>query len=323
MTRFLTVATLLVVSSASSLARAEGDPAAAMELFRRGRELVSKGEWKEGCAQFQASMDMFPSIGALLNIAECREHEGKLASALSAYVKAGLLNQKTSDEKERAEVSAHIDEKSKALRPRVPMLTIQIATRPKGLRVTRDGEEVPSSALGTALPTNPGKVTIEASALGMSAREEITLPEGASKTVALELRAAGPATGGPGDAPATRGVVPAWAWATGAIGLVAGGVGIGFAIDYASAKSKAKEICGGNFDSCVPSDPSFDVDSFNARKNRDVGAGIAFGVVGGALVTAAIVGIARGGSTAPREQAWSLSPWLGQRSGGVELVQRF
>src|SRR5690349_15880908 len=58
------------------------DAAAAEALYRRGRELLSAGNWAEACAKFDASMALNPAASTMLNIARCHEHEGKIAQAL-------------------------------------------------------------------------------------------------------------------------------------------------------------------------------------------------------------------------------------------------
>ena len=39
------------------------------------------GDWPKACAKFDASMQLDPSPSTLLNVAECLEHDGKLARA--------------------------------------------------------------------------------------------------------------------------------------------------------------------------------------------------------------------------------------------------
>ena len=64
-------------ASAQTAAPKQQDPVAAQALFKAARQLVDKGNYAEGCPQFAASFELYPSASTMLNVAQCHEHDGK------------------------------------------------------------------------------------------------------------------------------------------------------------------------------------------------------------------------------------------------------
>src|SRR5262249_26584812 len=82
----LVTATFLVLVHAPGVARASGnDPAAAEALFREGRAAAQKGDWETACPKLRESQRLDPAAGTLLNLADCEEHRGKVATAWQLY----------------------------------------------------------------------------------------------------------------------------------------------------------------------------------------------------------------------------------------------
>ncbi|MBL9027767.1 MAG: hypothetical protein JNL21_36590 [Myxococcales bacterium] len=164
------------------------DPAGAEALFKRGLEALEKDDWATACPQFEASLKLDPSVGAQINVARCAEHDGKLARAWAEYQKARVLNRETAGAKRKKEVDAFLDDAITKLEPRLPYVTVTLARRPEGLRVERDGIELPLEGLGVAVPVDPGRHVFTATAPGhRGAREEIDLAESARREVVLDL----------------------------------------------------------------------------------------------------------------------------------------
>src|SRR5690606_10533025 len=69
-------------------AAAHAQAAEAEVLFRDGRKLIKAGKLAEGCDKIAASERLESSVGALLNLGDCREKLGELASAWAAFRKA-------------------------------------------------------------------------------------------------------------------------------------------------------------------------------------------------------------------------------------------
>src|SRR5262249_42741606 len=85
---------------------ARAQSAEAEALFRDGRELIKAGKLAAGCERLAASERLESSVGTLLNLGDCREKLGKLASAWAAFRKAEALAKRTpGDERRQAEAA--------------------------------------------------------------------------------------------------------------------------------------------------------------------------------------------------------------------------
>lgn len=175
-------AILMVSSLASAQAR---DPAGAEKLYDEGAKLLAAEDWPGACAKFEQSFALDPAPGTLLNLSSCAERDGKLALAWSRLRDAKSLNADTASETRRAEIARFIDAGIARLEPRIPQLTLHVKDAPADVQVKRDGQP---TAIGAALPVDPGKHVIEVTAPGREpVRKEITLAEGAKEELVLEV----------------------------------------------------------------------------------------------------------------------------------------
>lgn len=164
------------------------DPAAAEALFKKGLDALEKDDWTTACPQFEASFKLDPSVGAQINIARCAEHDGKLALAWAEYQRARVLNRETPGAKRKQDVESFLDGAIGKLEPRLPYVTVRLVHSPEGLRVERDGVELPIESLALAVPVDPGKHVYTATAPGYRPlRQEIDLAEAARREVVLDL----------------------------------------------------------------------------------------------------------------------------------------
>jgi hypothetical protein len=167
------------IGSARSVAHAQSAEAEA--LFRDGRGLIKTGKLAAGCDKFAASERLESSVGTLLNLGDCREKLGKLASAWAAFRKAEALAQRTGGDERR---QAEANRRAALLEPRLPYLVIEVEHRVDGLIVRRDGEIVDHAAWNTALPVDPGTYTILAEAPGhVPWRTTVTIAAGDARHV--------------------------------------------------------------------------------------------------------------------------------------------
>ena len=250
----------MTLLAAASTGRADDRPAA-QGLFDEGRRLMSAQHYDEACPKFEESQRLDPAVGTLLNLAVCYEKAGRVASAWSAYLDVAAKAD-AAGQKDRARVGR---EKAAALAPRVSKIVI---AAPSGgaaadLEVTRDGEAVGHAQFGVAVPADPGKHVIAASAPGKQGwSTSVTTTEGQTSTVSVpELAPAGAAatatdTGSvPAPAPAEPPAPPPdavhrgigtqklLALVAGGIGVVGIGIGAGFGIDSLSKHSNASQQC--------------------------------------------------------------------------------
>jgi tetratricopeptide (TPR) repeat protein len=152
-------AAAVIALCAAATARAQSPEAEV--LFRDGRRLIQAGQLAEGCDKLEASERLESSVGALLNLGDCREKLGQLASAWAAFRKAeAKAKHAGDDDKRRAEARR----RAGLLEPRLSYLVIQVEHPPDGLVVRRDGEPVVRELWNTAVPVDPGTYELTAQA---------------------------------------------------------------------------------------------------------------------------------------------------------------
>lgn len=136
--------------------------AQAEALFQEGRQLMADGKYDEACPKLRASMDLDPGYGTLFNLAECHSKQGKTATAWALYREAAGMAQKM-DQADRVEKANRY---ATELEPTLLRVTIVVTNDTPGLEIKRNGVVVPKAIWGTALPVDPGKHVVEASAPG-------------------------------------------------------------------------------------------------------------------------------------------------------------
>src|SRR6185312_13115774 len=106
-------------------ARADGESAAAEALFQQGKSLVEQKQWDEACPKFAASYKLDKTLGTLLNLADCEEHQTRIASAWAHWGEAVELAEKTGDKR-----VGFATERRDALVKRLPMIRVDVAASP-------------------------------------------------------------------------------------------------------------------------------------------------------------------------------------------------
>ncbi len=164
--RVLPVAVLAAAGLLLRLPAAFAQSAEAEMLFRDGRTLIKAGKLAAGCDKLDASARLEPSIGTLLNLGDCREKLGKLASAWAAFRKAEAMAKRAGgDDKRQAEAA----KRAITLEPNLANLVIEVKQKVDGLVIRRDGELVDPGIWSTAVPLDPGGYKIVAEAPGYTA----------------------------------------------------------------------------------------------------------------------------------------------------------
>jgi hypothetical protein len=211
-------------------AQGGGNKAAAEALFVEGRNLMAQERFAEACPKFEASQELDPGLGTMLNLAECYEKTGKTASAWAQYREA-IPVARSAGSKEREDLAT---ERAKALQDRLSTLTIRAKSSDgAALDVRRDGVPVHGAQLGTPIPVDPGEHTIEASSEGKqpwSTKVEVGADAAKVEVEIPPLQAAadgaGPATTG-GDVTLDSGTAPSSSGSgQRTLGLILGGVGV-------------------------------------------------------------------------------------------------
>jgi hypothetical protein len=142
----------------ASVARA--DSVTAEALFQSGREALDKGNVEAACERFEESYRLEPRPGTALNLGNCRERLGQVASAWQRFREAA---QTLPADDARSAVAK---ERASALAGKVPKLVLRTPEDAEGWVVLRDGVELGSASLNLALPVDPGSHRIEVRAPG-------------------------------------------------------------------------------------------------------------------------------------------------------------
>lgn len=170
--------TLAQEASAQSKDRA----AEAKAQFEAGQAAVEKGDLKGARALFLASRDRLSTAGTLLNLADCEEQLGLVASAWQHFQEAVPLL-RVGDSR-----VVFANERATAVEPRVPKLRIDLAAgAPTGTRVLIDAREVPAASLLADVPLDPGDYTVTVAAPGRVDRNyPVKLAEKQRQTLSVE-----------------------------------------------------------------------------------------------------------------------------------------
>jgi tetratricopeptide (TPR) repeat protein len=160
----LSLAAGSTLSAASAFAQSSSDSATAQALFDGAKKLMKAGDYSDACPKLEESQRIDAHSGTALNLADCYERTGRLASAWSTFLEAATLA-KASGNAARERVAS---ERAAALVPRLSNLLISAphaSTTPE-LVITRDSEVVGAAQLGLPLPMDAGEHVIAARAPG-------------------------------------------------------------------------------------------------------------------------------------------------------------
>src|SRR6478736_496331 len=281
--------------------------AAAESLFHDALKAMKSGHFAEACPKLEESERIDPAIGTLLYLAECYEKTGRTASAWATFREAASAAQ-AQGETERTRKAA---ERADRLQPTLSKLTLKVVPETAqiaSLRVTRDNVVIAKTLFGVALPVDPGKYHIVASADGYQSYEADIEVLGNADSKALEIPALAQSTTAPVAAaaavPATQNAPPASAqtappppnpppasgsnglrtaaYVTGALGVVSLGVGTYFGVKAISKNNDAKDHCPAGNTCNDPAGESLTNDAQSAAtvSNITIGIGAAFVVAG-------------------------------------------
>jgi hypothetical protein len=259
---FLGVTVFSFALHGAAQGKSGGNRAAAEALFNQGRDLMTAGKFAEACPKFEASQQLDPGLGTMLNLAECYEKTGRTASAWAEYREAIPLA-RAAGSRARQDLAT---ERAQALQDRLSTLTIRAMSGDDPnvhLEVRRDGVALQEAELGSAIPVDPGMHVIEAAAPGKQPwSSKIQVGADAAK-VAVEIPALQAASGSPGapgatpivatttapsgeppaDKPASGSAMRTTGLVFGGVGVVGIGLGTFFGLQASSKWSEAKSKC--------------------------------------------------------------------------------
>jgi hypothetical protein len=159
-------AALVTLIAAAAPAAAQEGGAPAESLFEDGRALLAQGRYAEACAKLTESERLDPAVGTLLNLGDCYEKLGKIATAWAVFKQAATMARAGKQLAREKIASARV----LALEPKIPRLSIQVPAPPPGLEVRRDGLVLGAAEWAatdpSALAIDPGDHELVASAPG-------------------------------------------------------------------------------------------------------------------------------------------------------------
>jgi hypothetical protein len=216
----------------------------AQALFEEGTALFARADYDQACEKFRASDELDPKGGTELNLALCREKQGRTASAWTAFSEARNRSLKEG----RSERVAFADKKIAELKPVLPHLRVTITDEPRALEIKVDGQVLPHAAWNTSVPIDPGDHRIEASApdrrpvtltVRAARAEETTAALPALVSIPKAVVVAPPVEQAERDLPRSR-----WlGWTALGAGVAAVGVGSVFGLAAFSNRSDAESLC--------------------------------------------------------------------------------
>lgn len=324
--RLLVIVILLASSATAAFAQANPQ---AEDLFRQGRQAMETKHFAEACQAFEGSQRLEPMVATLMNLADCREKNGQLATAWGLFL--DVVRQVRDDAKQVA-LRDVATKRAAALEGRLSRLTINVpeTSRIEGLRILRNGTAVDPATWNRSLPIDGGTYEIAASAPGVqpwSAKVTVGV-EGDSKSVDVPRfepvvdgggrRVGGTetqleSTTGIGVNEQPRGAhrMKPLALALGGLAAVAGGVAVVFELQGRSALDDAR-----NATTQAEQDKRYD----DANGKHHLAQGLAIGT--GACAVAAVV-VWMAGRTSSRPATAHLTPVLGPNQAGLAFGGAF
>lgn len=163
--RIRAIAVVVAVALFATTLPAHAQSAEAEVLFREGRKLHKQGKIAAACEKFAASERVESSVGTLLNLGDCREKLGQLATAWATFRKAEAAARRAGDDAQRA---AEAHRRAAELESMLSHLTILVPpeSRIQGLTIHRGEVVIDAAIWGDPVPVDPGSYTISAEAPG-------------------------------------------------------------------------------------------------------------------------------------------------------------
>ena len=315
----LAALTALVILLATN--RASAQSLAAEALFNEGRTLMDAGDYVHACPKLAESQRMDPGTGTLLNLGICYQKAGKTASAWGTFKEAAVLARRDN----RADRVTYAQEQIALLEPGLSYLTVVVgdATKTIGLAVQVDGAALGEGAWGTAIPTDPGKHHLEATAPGRQAwttdvelgangdKQSTVIPAlaiDALAPLAQPQEAVKPVEEKPIAAVPERSSRKTVAYVVGGVGVAALGVGTYFGARALSSWGSRKDHC--TSAGCDAFAVSYGDDAKRYGNFANVGLGI--GLVGVGVGTYLLV-------TAPSSSRISVEPTVARDAMGMSV----
>ncbi len=241
----------------ASQARADeptpADRATARTLAQEGYVALRDKKYAVAADRFARALALVHAPTLLRDLARAQVGLGKLVDAHENYSR--IIREGVARDAPQPWQQALADAKAEIVNipPRLPWITITV-TGPSEPTVTIDGVPIAAASLGVKRPADPGRHEIRASAAGYyTAKKTITLEEGETGSITLELEEAPPDAPPepeePTPQPAIAGTGPAWRTPAIITAFAVSGAGIAFGsvtgLMAISKHTKVETACGG------------------------------------------------------------------------------
>jgi hypothetical protein len=247
----LAIAPTPLCAQAEDAARA----ASARSLFEEGVALADQGHWQEAADRFRRALALRDSAVIAYNLASALQEIGQLIEA------SELLRKVRADQAADEELRKSASTALAAIEPRIARLSVQVRGQQTGDRVRLDARELLPAELDVALPIDPGAHTLRVERGEQTMAERaLTIAEGQSQTVVLEIAAPAPtprevAVAAPPVTPrepahtseAEPPLTGRWYFWAG-VGAAAVGIGVVVAVLASSGGGDAPEPAAGDFE---------------------------------------------------------------------------
>lgn len=148
-------------------------------LLTEGQKLMETGRMAEARDKLEASVRHDPSLPALLLLADCQARLGATASAWGNFHRAEERARILGD-KAAAEEAV---KRAAALEPGLTRVRFEVETGGASAAISLDGQPLPESAWGTAIPIDPGRHKVTAFVGQRAFSKEFELPADGATTV--------------------------------------------------------------------------------------------------------------------------------------------
>ena len=290
-----------------------------------GREAFNAGDYETALALFRRAYTLYPAPTVVLYEARTLEKMGLLLEAVEAYVRTTQISIPSGAPEQFAEAIAAARQEERALRPRIPTLTLRVdgvSGNDPNLKVSINGHAIGAAQLGQAQRLNPGTYRITGSIGGnRSDTAEVVLSESQKASVVLDLTAPSLSppspvirsiSAEPNDAPASSGSsLRMAAYISGGIGLAGLGAGVVTGLMSVSKHEKADAECENKICPADGKGPGL-VEDFRSMRTLST----VFYGVGAAGVAAGVVFWLLAPSDQDPSQA-AIAPWVGSQTLGV------
>jgi hypothetical protein len=304
------------------------NPNASLDLARSvavtAREAFNAGDYETALALFRRAYTLYPAPTVVLYEARTLDKMGLMLEAVEAYTRTTQIAVASDAPDQFAEAIAAARQEERALRARVPTLTLRVdgvSLNDPNLKISVNGRAIGAAQIGQAQRLNPGTYRISGSiSAERSDQASVVLSEGQNAAVVLHLAAPSPTPPPPVishnveplDETTPQNSLRLYAYVAGGVGITGIGAGLVTGLMSTSKHSEAEEECDNNV--CDPDGTGTEaVKDFRSMRTVST---ICYGVGAAGLATGVVLWLLS--PSTPAAQAQGIAPWLDAHHVGMQ-----